>query len=471
MSDKGLAIRSIDDVERLARIAVASGYTSCRKAEEAAMLIITGHELGLSPAQSLRGIYVVSGKPVLSADLMVAVVRKSGLCESWRVVESTAERCTITTRRRGETVDATRTWTMADAKRAGITNKGTWAAYPAAMLRHRCASDLARQEYSDVIMGLYDPEELDADHLVATPPPATITPEGFAALGVEQPRRVLDALAEPVSFAERLGAAKGLAEIRAAYMEHVASASDEERASAVIDVVAVLASRNYELTKAEVVPLLSQMQPDAFVGWLDAFARLDVAGDIVAHYARHAAAIAACGKWHRNVARNVAGRALRGYDWTKEAILAELDAAEKPTPPDGTDGPGKPRNAANDTATVDGTAGDAAPADGPSASIRRVESLDAVAERAASDPRLVTVRAHIATKTARPALVNSVRAHWSEVLADTDVRDLYAARLRATTATAPSDPRDDMQRDEDARALVTQWATAARDEAAKGEAA
>ena len=100
MSEKGIAVRSLDDVERLARIAVGSGYTSCRKAEEAAMLIITGHELGLSPAQSLRGIYVVSGKPVLSADLMVAVVRRSGLCESWRTVESTAERCTITTDRK-----------------------------------------------------------------------------------------------------------------------------------------------------------------------------------------------------------------------------------------------------------------------------------------------------------------------------------------------------------------------------------
>jgi len=185
-----IAIRGLDDVERLAKIAVASGYTACRKAEEAAMLILTGLELGLSPAQSLRGIYVVNGKPVLSADLMVAVVRRSGLCESWRTVESTAERCTITTRRKGESVDATRTWTAADAKRAGITGKGIWQSYPATMLRHRVAADLAREVYPDVLMGLYDPEELGGEPEVEGP--------------VEAPRPVLVALPDD---AQRLATA------------------------------------------------------------------------------------------------------------------------------------------------------------------------------------------------------------------------------------------------------------------------
>ncbi len=173
----GIAIRSLDDVERLAKIAVASGYTACKRPEEAAMLIITGHELGLSPAQSLRGIYVVNGRPVLSADLMVAVVRRSGLCESWRTVESTAERCTITTRRKGESTDATRTWTAADAKRAGVSGKGIWQSYPATMLRHRVAADLAREVYPDVLLGLYDPEELGGEPEVEGP--------------VEAPRAVL----------------------------------------------------------------------------------------------------------------------------------------------------------------------------------------------------------------------------------------------------------------------------------------
>ena len=158
-----LALRSLDDVERLARIATSSGLCRVRRPEEAAVILLTGRELGLSPMQSLRGIYVVSGTPVLSADLLVAVVRRSGLCASWRVVESTPERCTITTQRSGESEPTSKTWTMADARRANVTSKPIWAQYPAQMLRHRCAADLAREVYPDVVLGLYTPEELERE--------------------------------------------------------------------------------------------------------------------------------------------------------------------------------------------------------------------------------------------------------------------------------------------------------------------
>lgn len=174
-SNNGLALRSLDDVERLAKIACTSGLVSLRP-EQAAVILLTGHELGLSPMQSLRGIYVVNGKPVLSADMLVAVVRASGRCASWVVVESTEDRCTITTQRKGESATASRTWTMADAKRAGVTGKPIWSQYPRTMLRHRCAADLAREVYPDVVLGLYDPEELGADEHVEQETPAPVAP-------------------------------------------------------------------------------------------------------------------------------------------------------------------------------------------------------------------------------------------------------------------------------------------------------
>jgi len=186
-TENGLALRSIDDVERLAKIATASGLCRVKRPEEAAVILLTGRELGLSPMQSLRGIYVVNGTPVLSADLLVAVVRRSGLCGSWRVTESTPERCTITTTRVGETEPSTRTWTMADARRANVTGKPIWSQYPAQMLRHRCAADLAREVYPDVVLGLYTPEEMDSVERrepAPLPPPA---PLALAPLGIEAP--------------------------------------------------------------------------------------------------------------------------------------------------------------------------------------------------------------------------------------------------------------------------------------------
>lgn len=202
-TDNGLQLRTIDDVERVARISTASGICRVQRPEEAAVILLTGRELGLSPMQSLRGIYVVNKTPVLSADLLVAVVRRSGLCGSWRVVESTTETCTITTLRVGETEPASRTWTMADAKRAQITGKPIWSQYPAQMLRHRCAADLAREVYPDVVLGLYTPEEMDSVDRHESPreiavarSPAPVAVPSLAALGVDAP-----AAPAPVAFA------------------------------------------------------------------------------------------------------------------------------------------------------------------------------------------------------------------------------------------------------------------------------
>jgi len=167
MSDNNLAIRTLDDVERLAQLATKSGLIAHKRPEAAAVVLLTGRELGLAPMAALRGIYEVSGRPVLSADMMVAVVRRSGLCASWRVTESTPERCTITTLRQGEQHPETCSWTMEDARRAGCGGQ-TWSKFPRQMLAHRCAAELARRVYPDVLLGLYTPDELGSDDAPAS---------------------------------------------------------------------------------------------------------------------------------------------------------------------------------------------------------------------------------------------------------------------------------------------------------------
>jgi hypothetical protein len=183
-----LALRSLDDVERLARLAAGSGLTAFRRPEAAAVILLTGRELGLSPMASLRGIYEVSGRPVLAADLMVAIVRRSGLCASWRVTESTPERCTIETTRQGETAAERCTWTAEDARRAGCGGQ-TWQRFPRQMLAHRCATELARRVYPDVLLGLYTPEELGAD----------VRSDGTPVAVVESPAPVVVRDVEPVT--------------------------------------------------------------------------------------------------------------------------------------------------------------------------------------------------------------------------------------------------------------------------------
>jgi hypothetical protein len=396
----GLAIRSIDDVERIATIAVASNYTACRKVEEAAMLIMTGQELGLSPMQSLRGIYVVKGKPVLAADTMIAVVRRSGLCESWRIVESTPDRCTITTRRKGETHDAERTWTIADAKRAGLLTNGTWSAYPAAMLRHRCAADLARQEYPDVILGMYDPEEMES----VAAPQAIPT---LASIGIEVQRPTLPA---PSSWPADLAACTTLADVRAAY---AASVTPDTSSAMRDDVRAWLAERGIPgVTGAEATALLSTLPEDA----------CRVLSELWLDEEREAS--------ERCV---TAARAVKGAAWdahsTKTAHTVVVRCYAHTTGADSLRGAADALVAARDA-------------------VEEAHALEVPAE----------VCARIASKNTRPALVNSIRAHAAEILADTMVASLYAAQWARVNA-APNDPRPDAEKHSDALVRVRDVAT------------
>jgi hypothetical protein len=402
MSENGLAIRSLDDVERLARIAVSSGFTQCKTPAEAVVILMTGQELGLSPMQSLRGIYVVKGKPVLAADTMIAVVRRSGLCESWRIVESTPERCTITTRRKGETHDAERTWTIADAKRAGLLTNGTWGAYPAAMLRHRCASDLARQEYPDVILGMYDPEEMESVPVAA--PQAIPT---LASIGIEVQRPTLPA---PSSWPADLAACTTLADVRAAY---AASVTPDTSSAMRDDVRAWLAERGIPgVTGAEATALLSTLPEDA----------CRVLSELWLDEEREAS--------ERCV---TAARAVKGAAWdahsTKTAHTVVVRCYAHTTGADSLRGAADALVAARDA-------------------VEEAHALEVPAE----------VCARIASKNTRPALVNSIRAHAAEILADTMVASLYAAQWARVNA-APNDPRPDAEKHSDALVRVRDVAT------------
>jgi hypothetical protein len=58
----------------------------------------------------------------------------------------------------------TATWTQAKARAAGLANKAVWKNYPAAMLRSRAITEVARMGAPDALYGvIYTPEELGAE--------------------------------------------------------------------------------------------------------------------------------------------------------------------------------------------------------------------------------------------------------------------------------------------------------------------
>ena len=83
--------RNIDQALHLAQLLVASRLLprSVGTPEAAFAIIATGRELGLTAMQALRSIHVIEGKPTLSADLQLALVKtRRDVCQYFMLVES-----------------------------------------------------------------------------------------------------------------------------------------------------------------------------------------------------------------------------------------------------------------------------------------------------------------------------------------------------------------------------------------------
>lgn len=130
------------------------------KAADVVVQILAGQELGLAPMASIRGVHIVQGKPLLSADTMVALVMGSGLCEYFSLVEETETKVVYETKRKGSPHTQRASWSDEDTKLAGLNTKDNWRLHRKQMRRARARAILARDVYPDVLAGCYDPDEI-----------------------------------------------------------------------------------------------------------------------------------------------------------------------------------------------------------------------------------------------------------------------------------------------------------------------
>lgn len=121
------------------------------KPADVLVTVLYGREMGLTPMQSIQGIYVVNGRPTCGGKLLLAKVRQAG----HRVkIEATAKaaRCTIT-RADDPGNPHTEEFTWADAERAKLTGKDTWKSWPKQMLTWRAVSNAVNVACPEVAMG------------------------------------------------------------------------------------------------------------------------------------------------------------------------------------------------------------------------------------------------------------------------------------------------------------------------------
>lgn len=144
-------------------------------AEKAFIVLAMGHDMGLSPAQSIRVIKMIQGTPSPSADALVAVCVRSPLCEYFVCASQTEESVTWETKRRGDKKPVQSTYTMADARKAGLVKDGSgWTKYPKRMLSARAKSFLARDVYPELCLGLISQEELTTEDPGTDPTPKRV---------------------------------------------------------------------------------------------------------------------------------------------------------------------------------------------------------------------------------------------------------------------------------------------------------
>ena len=176
------------------------------KPEAVFAAILYGEELGIGPMQSLNSIHVIEGKPGMSPELMRGLVARAG--HRIDVKEASAERVTLWGKRADNESEATVTWTMDDARLAGLAGRGAWKTYPRAMLLARATSELCRMIFADVVAGLsYTQEELasisgqvwdevPADPLASEPVAIAATPVEPAPAPKPEPVTVEDIASE-----------------------------------------------------------------------------------------------------------------------------------------------------------------------------------------------------------------------------------------------------------------------------------
>ncbi len=159
--------RTIDDMERIAeKFAQSSLVPSAYRGKPADCFIIitTGADLDLTPSQSFRVLGSINGIPFVYGDGITALCQRHKDFEGMIEVESGnvedfSFKVDCTMKRKGMP-DITRSYSLSDAKKAGLLTKEPWIKHPKQMCHRRARSYCGKDQFADAIMGLLPEDEV-----------------------------------------------------------------------------------------------------------------------------------------------------------------------------------------------------------------------------------------------------------------------------------------------------------------------
>jgi len=156
----GVTPQSLEDMWRLC-VAMHNGKMAPKGLDSPDAILVAmqfGMEAGLTPFQAVNSIAVINGRPSMWGDACLALcMGRADFEDILETVEGEEAVCVV--KRRGRS-PVRRTFSMADAKRAGLTTKqGPWTQYPARMLQLRARGFALRDAFPDALRGIVTREE------------------------------------------------------------------------------------------------------------------------------------------------------------------------------------------------------------------------------------------------------------------------------------------------------------------------
>ncbi len=132
---------------------------------DVALAIMSGMELGMSPLNALRSFAVINGSPALWGTAKNALVIQSGNLVSLKHhYEGTPNKddytCIVEVLRRNPSITFTASFSIADAKQAGLMGKDLWCKYTKKMLYNRAKANAFNECFAELFFNLYDGEEI-----------------------------------------------------------------------------------------------------------------------------------------------------------------------------------------------------------------------------------------------------------------------------------------------------------------------
>jgi hypothetical protein len=154
-----IARHEAPDIFQVGELLARSGYfLDAKDAAQAFVKVLAGRELGIGDIAAMTGIYIVKGKVSLSANLMAALVKRSGRYD-YRVKRLDDKGCEIAFYDNGQPIGAS-TFTEEDARKAGLGGDN-WKKFPRNMYFARAMSNGVKFYCPDVSTApIYTPEEL-----------------------------------------------------------------------------------------------------------------------------------------------------------------------------------------------------------------------------------------------------------------------------------------------------------------------